>query len=56
MHCRICDKESDSVSLIEPCSECQEAIQECIDGYPKVGEADHSSPYILDEEWDNYGL
>ena len=54
MHCPICDKDSDSVTLVKPCSECQEAIQECLDGYPKDDE--QADVPLLDEEWDEFDL
>lgn len=38
MHCHICDVDSNSVSLTEPCGTCQEAIYECLAGYPKLGD------------------
>lgn len=39
MHCHICDKEDGLISYdktegkFSPCGECQESIQECLDGY-----------------------
>lgn len=45
MHCLICDKEDDIISYdkltgeFSPCGECQEAIDDCLDGYePLEGE------------------
>ena len=49
MHCKICDRDSDSVNLVDDCAECQEAIIECLAGYPK---ADEDEP-IIEEDWDN---
>jgi hypothetical protein len=55
MHCPICDKDSDSVTLVKPCSECQEAIQECLDGYPRDDTEDNDDESeVLDESWDNF--
>jgi len=47
MRCKICDKDSDTVTLHEDCSECQEAIYECLMGYDKSDDE-----ALLDEEFD----
>lgn len=33
MHCAICDADSETVTLTEPCATCQEVIQDCLAGY-----------------------
>jgi hypothetical protein len=44
MSCYICDRQVDEPKLdprdmkTAPCGTCEAAIQECLDGYPKVGE------------------
>lgn len=48
MRCDICDKDSDTVTLTEPCAECQEAIYECLAGY----EDPKNDDPILEEEFD----
>lgn len=57
MHCYICDKGMDEVSLDfrdmkpKPCSECETAIQECLEGYedPEKEESELTGPLEEDE-------
>ncbi len=47
MHCAICDKDSETVTVYEPCSECQEVIQDCLASYeaiPEEGEEENVDP------------
>ncbi len=54
MHCPICDKDSASVTLVKDCADCQEAIQDCLDGYPKEEEEDEADD-VLEEGWNYIG-
>ena len=66
MHCPICDSDSDSVDLFNPCSTCQEVILDCLDGYPTltVEPLDMIIPdfieedivEVLEEGWDDIAL
>lgn len=46
MHCHICDKEDDLITLdkttmtFSPCPTCQAAIQECLEGYEEMDDED----------------
>lgn len=40
MHCAICDSDTDSVTLTEPCGACQEAIRECLADYKDLETAE----------------
>lgn len=51
MRCAICDSDSDTVTTTTDCSTCNEAVQECLDGYPKVeGYEDPDDVYVILEE------
>lgn len=50
MHCPICDADSDTVTMEEPCADCQAAIQECIDGYPPLDAPVEVE--LIDDEFD----
>lgn len=36
MRCAICNTDSDTVTLVEDCSDCQQAIFDCLAGYPDL--------------------
>lgn len=50
MHCAICDTDSDTVTPTTDCAVCQEAIQECLDGYPRLDEDEVEN---VDEDFDD---
>jgi organic radical activating enzyme len=52
IHCPICDADSDSVTPTSDCSVCQEAINECLAGYPKL-EGETEEVENVDEEFDD---
>lgn len=51
MRCAICDSDSDTVSPTADCAVCQEAIVDCLAGYPKLVE-DEEFPEAVDEDFD----
>lgn len=46
MRCAICDSDSDSVTLTEPCGTCQEVIHSCLAEYEVLDET------IVEEDFD----
>lgn len=52
VRCQICDTDSDSVTLTEPCGACQEVIYDCLKGYDVTPESDDEDSEVLDEEFD----
>lgn len=49
MRCPICNSDSDSVTLTDPCGTCQEAIYECLAGYEDPKTADDP---VVEQEFD----
>lgn len=48
MRCAICDSDSDTVTITDDCSECQQAISDCLAGYPSL----EDGMEIVDPEYD----
>ena len=61
MGCYICDRQIDDVKIdhrdmkTAPCGTCEAAIQECIDGYPKLeGEVDEDIVVSFEPELEEF--